>query len=243
MPGSRSLNPPAFLQRREAFCACRTHLDFDAPPRTMLGHSRVEVVILILHVGKHGLKARKIVRGDAAEPLRGRHAIIESCTDNEDGNHQPQRIDQEMPLTPFDFLATILPTLGATQLGALARLALEANGARGGLAPCVHAGLFAQYFDQFFPGPIVVPVGKGVIDGAFGESIVRQPLPLAAAPIEREQRMEDGPYIPLARAPSSLPLLGRWEHRSHHRPLLVREIRRIWLSMKNFINYSCVLLC
>src|SRR6266571_1553225 len=109
MPGVRSLNHPAFLQRREAFRACRTHLDFDAPPRTMLGHPRVEVVIMILHVGKNGLKARKIVRSDAAEQVRGRHAIIEACTGHEDGHQQPQRIDQEMPFTPFDVLAAILP--------------------------------------------------------------------------------------------------------------------------------------
>jgi hypothetical protein len=82
-------------------------------------------------------------------------------------------------------------------------LALDADGARGGLAPCVHAGLFAQGFDQFGPGPIVAPLGKGVIDSAFGESIVRQPIPLAAAPVEREQRIEDFPHIHLARAPSS----------------------------------------
>ena len=169
MPGVRSLNHPAFLQRREAFRACRTHLDFDAPPRTMLGHPRVEVVIMILQVGKNDLKARKIVRGDVAEQWRGRHAIIESCTGNEDGNQQPQRIDQEMPLTPFDCLAAILPTLGATPLGGLDRLALDADGARGGLAPCLHAALFAQRFDPFFPGPIVAPLGKVVIDGAFGE--------------------------------------------------------------------------
>jgi hypothetical protein len=82
----------------------------------------------------------------------------------------------------------------------------------------LHAGLFAQGFDQFVPGPIVAPLGKGVIDSAFGESIVRQPIPLAAAPVEREQRIEDFPHVYLARAPSSFPLLGRWDHRSHNRP-------------------------
>ena len=135
----------------------------------MLGHLRVEGVIMILQVGKNGRKARKIVRGDVAEQVRGRHAIIESCTGNEDGKQHPHCIDQEMPCTPFDFLAAILSTLGATHLGGLDRLTLGADGARRGLTPCVHAGLFAQCFDPFFPGPIGAPWGKGGIDGAFGE--------------------------------------------------------------------------
>src|SRR5467141_1578846 len=41
MPGVRALNHPAFLQRREAFCARRTHLHFDVPAGTMLGHPGV----------------------------------------------------------------------------------------------------------------------------------------------------------------------------------------------------------
>jgi len=89
MPGVRALNHPTFLQGREAFRTLWARLHFEAPPCTMLGHPRVEVVIMILHVGKNGLKARKIVRGDVAEQVRGRHAIIESCTGNEEGNQQP----------------------------------------------------------------------------------------------------------------------------------------------------------
>ncbi len=98
-PGVRALKHPAFLQRREAFRACRTHLDFDAPPRTMLGHPRVEVVLMLLHVGKNGLKARKRVRSDVAEQLRGRHAISKSCTGQKEGKQQPQGIDQELPVS------------------------------------------------------------------------------------------------------------------------------------------------
>ena len=98
---------------------------------------------MILHVSKNGLKARKLVRGDVAEQVWGRHAIIEARTGNEDGKQQPPGIDQEMPFTPVDFLAAILPALGATHLGGLDRLAIDADGARSGLAPCVHAGLFA----------------------------------------------------------------------------------------------------
>src|SRR6516164_424397 len=72
-------------------------LHFEAPSRTMLDHPRVEVVIMILHVSKNGLKARRLVRGDVAEQVWGRHAIIEARTGNEDGKQQPPGIDQEMP--------------------------------------------------------------------------------------------------------------------------------------------------
>jgi len=169
MPGVRPLNHPAFFQRREAFRARRTSLHFDVPAGTMFGHPGVQGMIVILLIRKDRAETRQVLWRDVAEQHRCRHTIIESCTGNEDGNQQPQRIDQEMPLTPFDFLAAILPALGATHLGGLYRLSLDANGARGGLAPCLHAGLFAQGFDQFFPGTIVAPLGKGVIDGAFGE--------------------------------------------------------------------------
>ena len=235
MPGVRPLNHPAFFPRREALRARRTHLHFDVPASTRFGHPGVQGMIVILLVRKNRAETRKVLWRDVAEQNRCRHALIESCTGNADGKQQPQRLDQERPLTPCDVLAAILPTLGATHLGGLDRLALDADGAWGGLAPCWHAGLCAQGFDQFFPGPIVAPLGKVVLDGAFGEEIVRQHIPLAAAPVEREQRIADFPHVHLARAPSSLTLFGRGDHRSHNRPLLVREIRRILLSLKHFI--------
>src|SRR5262245_49081647 len=227
MPRVRPLNHPAFFQRREAFRTRRTHLHCDVPASTMFGHPGVQGMMVILLVRTNRAETRQVLWRDVAEQDRCRHTIIEPCTGHEEGKQHPQRIDQERPLTPVDFLAAIIPTLGATHLGGLHRLALAADGARGGLAPCWHAGLFAQGFDQFFPGPIVAPLVTVVIDGAFGESIRTQHITLAAAPIEIEQRIEDFPHVQLARAPSSFTLFGRWDHRSHNRPLLVREIRRI----------------
>src|SRR5712691_12389641 len=67
MPGVRPLNHPAFLQRREAFRACGTPLDFDAPAGTMLGHPGVQGVIVILLSRKDGDETRKIVWRDVTE--------------------------------------------------------------------------------------------------------------------------------------------------------------------------------
>ena len=52
MPGVRPLNHPAFRQGREAFRARRTHLHFDVPAGTMLGHPGVQGMIVILLIRK-----------------------------------------------------------------------------------------------------------------------------------------------------------------------------------------------
>src|SRR6266436_8605329 len=123
MPGVRPLNHPAFLQRREAFRARRTHLHFDAPAGTMLGHPGIEGVIVILLIRKDGGKTRKVLWCDETEQERGCHPIIKTGTGNEDGDQQPQRIHQQMPLAPVEFLAAIKPALRAPDLGGLDRLA------------------------------------------------------------------------------------------------------------------------
>ena len=82
-----------------------------------------------------------------------------------------------MPLAPVDLLAAIIPTLGTTHLGGLDRLAIDADGARRGLAPRLHAGLLTQCLDHFSPCPVVAPLGKVVIDSAFGQQIVGKHIP------------------------------------------------------------------
>jgi hypothetical protein len=54
-----------------------------------------------------------------AEQNRGCYPVIQTSAGNEDGDQQPQRIHQQMPLAPVDFLAAILPALGAPDLGGL----------------------------------------------------------------------------------------------------------------------------
>ena len=57
-----------------------------------------------------------------------------------------------------------------------------------------------------------------------------------------ENRIEDFPHVDLTRAPAAWTLLGRWNQRFHDCPLLVREIRRIYLSRKDFLLYMRLLL-
>ena len=142
MPRVSPLDHPAFLQWREAFRTLWTRLHLDAPTGPMLGHPGLKIVIVILLIRKDRHETRKVLRRDVTEQERSRHPIIETRTRNEDRQHQAQRIDQQMPLAPFDFLAPSLAALGAPALRRLDRLAIDARGTLGRLAPRCHAGAF-----------------------------------------------------------------------------------------------------
>src|SRR5712691_8394381 len=157
MPGVRPLNHPAFLQWREAFRALRTRLHFDAPISTMLCHPCFEVMIVILLISKDRGETRKVVRIDLSEQLRCRNAIIQPCTGNRYGKQQAQRIDQQMPLAPFAFLAAVIPALGSSHLGGLDRWAIDAGGTGCWLTSRFHAVPFSQCLDQPGPCPVVTP--------------------------------------------------------------------------------------
>src|SRR3989441_7201103 len=243
IPSVRALNHPAFLQWREAFRTLWTCLDFEVPPRPMRCHPGVEGVIVILRIRKDRDETRKIVRLDVAEQERGRHPVIQTGAGNEDSDQQPQRIHQQMPLAPFDFFAAIIPALRAPDLGGLDRLAIDAHGTGGGLAPRFHARAFAHGLDHLGPCPVVAPLGKVVIDSALGQQIMRQHVPLAAAPVQIENRVEDFPHVDLTRAPSTWTLRGRRNQRFHDCPLLVCKIRGILLSRLVFLQHARALLC
>src|ERR1700704_5957572 len=179
MPGMRPLDHPAFLQRRETFRTLWTCLYLDAPASPMLGHPGLQGVIVILLIRKDRLQTRQILGGDMAEQDRCGNPIIETSTGHKDDKQQPERIDQQVPLAAFNFLAPILPALGTAHLGGLDRLTLDARGTGGGLVPRFHTGAFAQGLDQRGPSPIVTPRGTGVIDGALRQHIMGEHIPLA----------------------------------------------------------------
>jgi len=74
---------------------------------------------------------------------QGRPPIIQTGTGNEYGQQQAQRIDQQMPLTPLDLLATIVPPLRAAHLGGLDRLTINVRGTGRELASCSHTSPLA----------------------------------------------------------------------------------------------------
>src|SRR5215470_8342403 len=169
MPRVRPLDHPAFLQRCEAFRTDWTRLHLDAPTGPMRSHPGLKVVIVILLIRKDRHQTWKVLGRDEAEQERRRHAIVEPRTGNEDSQYQAQCIDQQMPLASFDFLAPIIPALGASHLGGLDRLTIDAHGTRGRLAPRGPAGAFAQSLYYLGPRPIVAPLRKVIIDRALGQ--------------------------------------------------------------------------
>src|SRR5262245_9191672 len=242
MPRIRALNDPALRQRCAAFYALWTCLHLDAPPGPMRGHPSVQRMVVILLIRKDRRTTRQVLGRDVPEQQRGRHTIIETGPGKEHGEPQAQRSDQQMALAPFDFLAAILPALGASHLGGLDRLALDARGTGGGLAPCGHTGAFAQGLDHLGPGPVVAPLRKGVIDGARGQPIMREHVPLAPAPVQRKKRVEDFPHVDRTRVPAAGALLGRRDQRCHDGPLVVCEIGGILLSRLVFFLHTSTLL-
>src|SRR6266702_3057403 len=128
MPGVRALSHPAFLHRGEAFCALWTRLHLKAPTGPMLGRPGVQGMVVVLLIRKDRHETRKGVGRDVAKQERGRDPIIETGTGHEDSEQHPQRIDQQMALAPLDCLAAIIPARGASHLGGLDRLTLDAGG-------------------------------------------------------------------------------------------------------------------
>ena len=94
-------------------------------------HPGFEGVIVIFRICEDRDETRKSMRLDVAEQHRGRYSVSQTGTGHEDGEQHPQRIHQEMPLAPLDFLAAIIPALGAPDLGGLDRLAINARGTGG----------------------------------------------------------------------------------------------------------------
>src|SRR4029434_4822132 len=242
MPGVRPLNHPAFLQGRKAWRAGWPCLHFDMPVWTMCRHPGVQSAIVILLIRKDRDETRKVVWMDVPEQERCCYPIIKTRTGNEHGQQQAQGIDQQMPLAAIDFLATIIPALGASHLRRLDRLAIDAHRTRGGFTPRCHAGAFAQGFDYLGPGSIGTPLGKVVIDGTLGQQIVWQHIPLAATTVQVKQRIQDFPHVDLPRAPSSGGLFGGWDQRSHDSPLRVRQLRGIFSPRLIFVYHVCALL-
>src|SRR5262250_2257242 len=104
MPRVSALNHPEFRQRCEALYGFWTCFHLDAPPGPMRGHPGVQRLVVIFLIRKDRHETRQVLGRDVAEQERSRHAIIEPGTGDEHGEQQSQRIDQQMPLAPLDFL-------------------------------------------------------------------------------------------------------------------------------------------
>ena len=134
MPSVRALNDPALRQWCEAFRTLWTCLHFAVPPRSMRCHPGFEGVMVIRRIRKIVTRRGKSCAWTWPSRDGGRYPIIQTGADNEDGDQHPQRLHQQMPLAPFDFLPPSSPRSGPP-LGGLDRLALHARATGVGSRP------------------------------------------------------------------------------------------------------------
>ena len=178
---------------------------------------------MILVIGKDRFETRIVVQIDLLEQLRGRHAIIQPRSRDQQGHQQAQGIDDHMPLAPLDLLAAIIAALGTAHLRRFDRLAVDARRTGRGLPTRLPAGLLAQRRQQLGQRAIVTPPRKVVVHSTLGQQIVWEHIPLTTASIQIQERIHHFAHVNFAWASPTLGL-GRWNQRCQNRPLCVRQI-------------------
>ena len=124
----------------------------------------------------------------------------------------------------LNFFPAVIPALWATSLGGLDRLAIDARGTGGGLVSRCAARLFSPDLPYLGTRPISAPLRKVVIDYTLRQPIMRQPIPLTAAPMQGKHSVQDFPQVHGATVASAPIRLGRRDPRFHKGPLSVCEI-------------------
>ena len=102
-----------------------------------------------------------------------------------------------MPLAAHEPLGAVI-AVRAADLGRLDRLAVDAAGRRGRLAPGPPADLRAQGVVDRPPGAIARPSGEIVVDGPPGREVAREGPPRAAVPVAVEDRVDHLAEVGLA---------------------------------------------
>ena len=98
---------------------------------------------------------------DLAKQERCRRTIIKTGLRHENDQPYTERIDQQMPLTPVDLLAAIIPPLRASHFSRFDRVTVDAHDT--GRAPSSPTRALAHHLDQLGPCPIVTPLHTMVV--------------------------------------------------------------------------------
>lgn len=240
IPRIRALHHPAFAHGREPFASFWPGFHFHAPARTILCQPLLERMIVILGIAKDRLQTGTILLTDLRQQLDGGYAIINLRARNHHGEQQPQRIDEQMTLASLDFLATVVPPCFSTDFGRLHRLTINARGAGRRLSSRFPAHALPYRRQYLGPGPVITPLRKIVIHTTLGEQVMGQHLPLAAAAVQIQERIEHLAHIEFPRTAS--PIIARSRNQGREdRPLRIREIRRIGLPLSVFSFHPCLL--
>ena len=113
---------------------------------------------------------------------------------HKDNQQQPERVDDDVPLTTRDLLATVKSTPFAA-LGRSHRLAVDDGRGRCGLPASCLANLFAKAIVDPFPRSIDSPVTKDTVHRILARKVLRKVSPLAASSIPVQDRIDDSPPI------------------------------------------------
>src|SRR5215510_13322551 len=225
-PGEGAFDHPTFGQQHEAFAFRRASHHFQTPGAFgFCGAPVVERMIMVLVIGPYHFQTWVGGSPQVLQNLGGGDRVIDSGTAHKEDQQQPQRIDTDVAFSSGDFLAAVIPSLPAT-LGGFHRLTINTGSTwcrllRGGL---VLSDLLAQRVHHMLPRPIVSPLRKILISGAFRKQVVRQHVPLATSAVEVQDGVDDFTHINFTRASSGL---SRWNQWLQNGPLLLCQVRLI----------------
>src|SRR5262249_26163160 len=130
----------------------------------------IERMIMVLVIGPYHCQTWGGFRPQGPQSLGGGDRVIDRGTAHKEDQQKPQRIDTNVAVSSGDLLAAVIPALPST-LGGFHRLPINTSGTwcrlvRGGL---LLSHLLAQGVHHVLPRPIVSPLRKILIGGAFGK--------------------------------------------------------------------------
>jgi len=131
-----------------------------------------------------------------------------------------------MPLAALDLLAAVVAHRPA-HLGAFDRLAVDAGGAGRLLTAFLRANLTPESVDEFLPRAVLLPGDEVIPDGAFGEKVVGQIVPLTAGSRLVLDRVDNLAKVHLPRAARCL---AGGQDILDQIPLLVRQVGSVQFS-------------
>src|SRR6185295_3786961 len=110
---------------------------------------------------------------------------------------QAQRIDQDMPLAPFDHLAAVIPSYAA-YLGGLDALAVQTTSSRMFVSASLAAHLGPQGVVNALPAAIIAPDAKVMVDALPFRIVLGQHTPLAARNAHVQDRIDHLAHVQAA---------------------------------------------
>src|SRR5262245_43506592 len=229
MPSVSTFHDPALGQYGESSGAWLACFDVELPAGTVVSKPTAKVVVVILAVSPNLLQPWIVLDTEPLGHLRCGHSVVDGCGCHQHRQQKAHGVHENMAFSPVNLLAAIVATLAAS-LGRLHRLTVDAGSAGSRIPARFGACLSTQVIHHLLPGAVVPPTGEVIVDGALGQKIVRQHVPLATRPVEVQDRVDDLAHVDAACAPA---MLGWRNQRFQDRPLFVREVRRIrlpWLG-------------